>query len=266
MRWATTNLANEKHGSYLRPSFRWEQAAVAASCASGLIADRQSYAPAPPLLELHAGGVGIEPQTKALSACGASLFIFQTQNAPAAAAYRDNILRGADDLPFLHNSPGFGKHMNVPLDAYDRKLLRLLQENNKLSQRELADAVNLSASAVNRRIAALEETGVILRNTSIVDPTAVGRPITVIVEVKLESERLDLLDEVKERLVACPQVQQVYYVTGDFDFLLILNVRDMSEYERLTRDLFFVAGNVKNFKTYVAMQRSKMTLCIPTDL
>lgn len=154
----------------------------------------------------------------------------------------------------------------MTLDAFDRKLLRLLQDNNKLSQRELADAVNLSASAVNRRIAAFEQNGVILGNTSIVDPTAAGRPITVIVEVKLESERLDLLDEVKKRFVESAQVQQVYYVTGDFDFLLILNVKDMAEYEQITRELFFVSGNVKNFKTYVAMQRSKMTFSIPIEL
>lgn len=167
-------------------------------------------------------------------------------------------------LSYLRKPPA-RIYMNVTLDAYDRKLLRLLQENNKLSQRDLADSVNLSASAVNRRIAVLEDAGVIVGNSSIVDPTLVGRPITVIVEVKLESERLDLLDEVKNRLVGCPQVQQVYYVTGDFDFLLILSVKDMTEYEQLTRELFFVAGNVKNFKTYVAMQRSKVTLGVPTD-
>lgn len=152
----------------------------------------------------------------------------------------------------------------MQLDAYDRKILNLLQEDNRISQRTLAENVNLSPSAVNRRIAVLETAGVIKHNVSIVDPSAVGRPITVIVEVKLENERLDLLDEIKQRFVSCPQVQQVYYVTGDFDFLLILNVRDMSEYEQLTRDLFFF-GNIRQFKTYVAMQNSKVTSAIPVD-
>ncbi len=150
--------------------------------------------------------------------------------------------------------------MPLQLDAYDKKLLQLLQNNNKLSQRDLADAVNLSPSAVNRRIAALEAEGVIMANTAVVDPAKVGKLITVLVEVTLENERLDLLDEVKKRFVECPQVQQVYYVTGDYDFLLVLAVADMTEYERLTRELFFVSGNVKNFKTHVAMQRSKVSL------
>ncbi|MEC3767417.1 MULTISPECIES: Lrp/AsnC family transcriptional regulator [Cupriavidus] len=153
----------------------------------------------------------------------------------------------------------------MQLDAYDRKLLRLLQDNNKLSQRQLADAVNLSPSAVNRRIAALEADGVIVANTAVVDPAQVGKMITVLVEVTLENERLDLLDEVRKRFVDCPQVQQVYYVTGDFDFLLVLAVADMTEYERLTRELFFVSGNVKNFKTHVAMQRAKVSLGVAIE-
>lgn len=155
--------------------------------------------------------------------------------------------------------------MALQLDAYDRKLLQMLQTNNRMSQRELADAVNLSPSAVNRRIAALEADGVITANTSVVDPAKVGKPITVLVQVKLESERLDLLDEMKKRFVDCPQVQQVYYVTGDFDFLLVLAVADMTEYERLTRELFFVAGNVKSFQTHVAMQRAKVNLQVAID-
>ncbi|SPK77633.1 Uncharacterized HTH-type transcriptional regulator y4tD (plasmid) [Cupriavidus taiwanensis] len=154
----------------------------------------------------------------------------------------------------------------MQLDAYDRKLLQILQGNNKLSQRELGDAVNLSPSAVNRRIVALEADGVIAANISLVDPARVGRPITVLVQVKLESERLDLLDEVKKRFVDCPQIQQVYYITGDFDFLLVLAVADMTEYERLTRELFFVSGNVKSFQTHVAMQRAKVGLGVAIDI
>jgi len=153
----------------------------------------------------------------------------------------------------------------MDLDCYDRKLLKLLQGNNKLSQRELAEAINLSPSAVNRRVAALEEEGIIRENVSIVDSALVGRPITIIVEVKLENERLDLLDEVRNRFTSRPEVQQVYYVTGNFDFLLILNVSDMTEYEKLTRELFFTSGNIKSFTTYVAMQRSKVSLYVNVD-
>ncbi|AZS49888.1 Lrp/AsnC family transcriptional regulator [Entomomonas moraniae] len=153
----------------------------------------------------------------------------------------------------------------MELDSYDKKILKLLQQNNKISQRTLAENVNLSASAVNRRIASLEEHGIIKENVSIINPTKVGRPITIIVEVKIENERLDLLENDKKRFVNCPQVQQVYYVTGDFDFLLVLNVCDMEEYEQLTRELFFKADNIKGFKTIVVMQNAKQNLHVIVD-
>ncbi|WP_373995970.1 Lrp/AsnC family transcriptional regulator [Klebsiella pneumoniae] len=97
---------------------------------------------------------------------------------------------------------------------------------------------------------------------SLVDASKVGRPITIMVQVTIENERLDLLEEDKQRFVTCPQVQQVYYVTGDFDFLLVINVRDMAEYEALTRELFFASGNIKSFRTIVSMQNAKQEMTV----
>ncbi len=88
----------------------------------------------------------------------------------------------------------------MKLDVWDKKILTLLQRNNRLSQREIADQVNLSASAVNRRIAALEESGIVKANVSIVDASKVGRPITIMAQVVVANERLDLLDSVVTRI------------------------------------------------------------------
>lgn len=151
------------------------------------------------------------------------------------------------------------------LDEFDRKILSLLQKNSRLSQREIGEAVHLSSSAVNRRIVAMEAAGVIAAHYAVVDPVKLGRPITIIVEVSVESERLDLLDAVKARFVACPQVQQVYYISGEMDFVLVINVADMDEYQRLTRMLFFAEGNVRRFRTMVAMERAKVTLAVLTS-
>jgi Lrp/AsnC family leucine-responsive transcriptional regulator len=154
----------------------------------------------------------------------------------------------------------------VQLDAFDRKILTLLQKDSRMPQRDIGDAVHLSASAVNRRIAAMEMAGVITAYQAVVDPAKVGRPITVIAEVTVESERLDLLDAVKRRLLACPGVQQLYYVTGEVDIVIILTVADMDEYQQLTRQLFFFAeSNVKSFRTMVAMERSKVSLAIGVE-
>ncbi|EOH3753316.1 Lrp/AsnC family transcriptional regulator [Salmonella enterica subsp. enterica serovar Newport] len=121
----------------------------------------------------------------------------------------------------------------MKLDAWDKNILTLLQRDNRLSQREIAEQVNLSPSAVNRRIAALEEAGIIKGNVSLIDAGKVGRPVTIVVQVVIENERFNLL---------------------------VLNVRDMAEYETLTRELFFSSGNIKSFKTIVVMQNAKQEM------
>ena len=153
----------------------------------------------------------------------------------------------------------------MKLDAFDKKILHFLQQDNRIAQRDLAEKVNLSASAINRRIAAMEKEGVIKGSVAVVNAAQVGRPITVIAEVALANERLDLLAEAKQRFSTWPQVQQVYYVTGEFDFLLIFVVRDMAEYEALTQELFFASNNLKSFRTLVAMQQVKQGLTVPVD-
>lgn len=72
-----------------------------------------------------------------------------------------------------------------------------------------------------------------------------------------------LLDAMQRTFMACPQVQQCYYVAGACDFVLVLLVRDMAQYTQLTRKLFFQSNNVKRFKTLVAMSNVKTGLQVP---
>lgn len=147
--------------------------------------------------------------------------------------------------------------MAPKLDDYDRTLLAAIQENARVPQSELGVRANLSTAAVNRRLKLLSNAGVIERYTACINPKAMGYDLTVVVEVKAESERADLLDEMRQGFRACPQVQQCYYVTGECDFVLIFLVRDMDQYVKLTRQLFHANNNVKTFKTLVVMDRVK---------
>ncbi len=151
----------------------------------------------------------------------------------------------------------------IALDAFDIAILRILQEDNTTPQRRIGETVNLSAPAVQRRIKRMEETGVIRGNVALLDPAKVGQPITIFVEVEVESEQSAEIDALKRRFSAAPEVQQCYYVTGEADFILILLVTDMAHYERLTRTLFFDSGNVRKFRTFIAMDNVKSTLTVP---
>lgn len=153
----------------------------------------------------------------------------------------------------------------MKLDPYDRTLLAALQEDARTPQSELGQRAHLSTAAVNRRLKLLKEGGVIENYAARLNPQALGYDLTVVVEVKAENERAHLLDEMRRRFAACPQVQQCYYVTGAWDFVLIVLVRSMDQYVALTRELFFEGGNVKSFNTLVAMNRVKTGQSVPVD-
>lgn len=150
----------------------------------------------------------------------------------------------------------------VALDRIDKAILEILQRDNKTPQRKIAERVNLSAPAVQRRIKRLEETGVIEANVAVLDPKKIGQSITLFVSVEMESERADLYESAKRSFSSAPEVQQCYYVTGQADFILVVTVKTMGEYEALTRRLFFQNNNVKHFSTFVAMDRVKSGLSI----
>jgi DNA-binding Lrp family transcriptional regulator len=151
----------------------------------------------------------------------------------------------------------------MSLNGFDLKILRILQKNNLTSQREIAEQVGLSPAAVHRRIQKLHSEGIISQDSAIISPERIGRPITLIVEVSVESEKIDALNDLKRAFSEASEVQQCYYVTGEADFILVITARDMAEYERLTERLFFSQKNVKRFRTYVAMARVKASLSVP---
>lgn len=158
-----------------------------------------------------------------------------------------------------------GKIVATQLDSFDIKLLAAVQRDARTPQNELGEAVNLSTAAVNRRLKRLGEESVIERYTAVVSPDALGYGLTIIAMVEVESEQIDQLDAMRRSFVSCRNVQQCYYVAGEWDFVLLFVVQHMEQYNELTRELFFGNPNVKRFKTLVAMSRDKVTLDLPLN-
>ncbi|WBQ15373.1 Lrp/AsnC family transcriptional regulator [Sphingobium yanoikuyae] len=151
------------------------------------------------------------------------------------------------------------------IDDFDRAILRLIQRDTRMPQRAIAEAVNLSTAAVQRRIAAMERSGVILRNVAIVDPDQVGLGVTSIVEVNLVDEKAARVDKAKQLFRDAPEVQQCYYVTGGRSFIMLIVAPDMRSYEAITRRLFAENESVASYHSYLALNRVKagMELVIP---
>jgi Lrp/AsnC family leucine-responsive transcriptional regulator len=149
------------------------------------------------------------------------------------------------------------------LDEFDLNILRQLQQDARLTSEAIGSAVGLSPTAVQRRIKRLRDAGAISKEVAILDPAVVGRPLTILVEVTVERRRPDVVQHFMEKVRAVPEVQQCYYVTGDYDFILIFTCRDMGEYERLVQRLFFSDETVHRFHTNVAITSVKVGLEVP---
>ena len=150
-----------------------------------------------------------------------------------------------------------------PLDRFDLAILDILQADNTTPQRVIAQAVHLSAPAVQRRIRRLQDSGVIRANVALLDPAKVGLPLTIVLEVHLENERPDRTAPLRARIAAEEAVQQCYSVTGEADYLLVVSVASMADYEALTRRLFDGDDNVRRFRTSVALASLKTGLRVP---
>ena len=151
------------------------------------------------------------------------------------------------------------------MDSFDKKILAIVQQNNQLSTERIAEQVNLSPSAVQRRLKRLRKDGIIEADVAIISPQASGRLLTIIVEVTLEQERLisSVLDEFKKLVLNTPEVMQCYHVTGNADFILIIAAKDMQDYEALTRRLFIDNRSVRRFQTSVVVSRVKSRSTVP---
>jgi len=144
------------------------------------------------------------------------------------------------------------------LDEYDKMLLRQLQQNNKITADELASIVNLSASAVQRRLKRLRDEKIIEADVAIISPVVAGISITCIVEVILLEGNSKAIDGFKAMMQQCTEVMQCYYVTGTYDFVLIVNTTDMKHYEEFSKKWLMDNPNVKHFYTHVVMDKVKV--------
>ncbi len=121
------------------------------------------------------------------------------------------------------------------LDAVDRAILSLLQDDGRLANVDLADAVNLSPSACLRRVRRLEEEGFINQYVALIDPSKVGMGTNVFVEITLSSQAEDALDAFEAAVTARPEIMSCHLMAGDFDYLLRVVIDDVADYEALHR-------------------------------
>ena len=130
----------------------------------------------------------------------------------------------------------------ITIDRIDRTILTALQKDGRLSNVQLAELAGLSESACLRRVRMLEQSGIIDRYVMLVDQAAIGKSGNVFVRVTLDGQQREKLCSFEEAISTVPEVMECYLMSGDFDYLLRVIVRDTTDYVRLHNILTGLPG------------------------
>lgn len=153
--------------------------------------------------------------------------------------------------------------MQTPLDATDRRILTVLQKEGRLANADLAERVNLSASACHRRVGRLEKAGVIRDYVAIVNPRAVNYPTTVFVEISLSGQADELFEAFEREVARVPEVLECHLMTGKADYILKVVAQDTDDFARIHRQKLARLPGVQGMQSSFALRTVFKTTALP---
>ncbi len=171
----------------------------------------------------------------------------------------------------MTGSPAFQIFDDIPmpkthiLDKVDRKLLNLLQKDNQMPTRVLAEKVHVSQPTCLRRVRELRERGIISADVALVDPFALGYGMLAFLEVSLNNQSDEHMQAFETRMAREAEVMQCYFVSGEYDYFLVVHVVDMDAYYQFVRRVISGSGNVRHFQSRFPMKRAKFVTRIAFD-
>src|ERR1700687_1104929 len=148
------------------------------------------------------------------------------------------------------------------MDAIDRKILAILQENAALSVAEIGSRVGLSSTPCWKRIQRLESEGVIQKRVALVDQERIGLGVTIFVSIETGDHSQEWLDRFAQTVGAMPEVMEFYRMAGDVDYMLRVVVPDIAGYDTFYKKLI-AAVPLKTVTSRFAMEKIKATTALP---
>lgn len=145
------------------------------------------------------------------------------------------------------------------LDDIDRKILRTLRTDGRISNQDLAVSVHLSPTACWNRVRALEEGGFIEGYAALLSQRALGLPDTVLIEVTLDRHDDDMLIRFGEELAKLPEVMEANLLTGDYDYLIKVAVAGTEGYERFLRQRLYKIPGIRHSRSTFVLRTLKRT-------
>src|ERR1700730_851016 len=153
----------------------------------------------------------------------------------------------------------------MPLDRTDLKILAALQRDASVSTADIAERVGLSQSPCWRRINLLESSGVIKRRVALLSREQLGLDALVLVHVKLASHGWQSLPKFKEKVVSFPGVVQCFMVMGEFDFVLLVPTRTITEYNVFLQQRLSQIPGVQAIDSRIVLEETKNTTELPLE-
>ncbi len=148
------------------------------------------------------------------------------------------------------------------MDAIDRKILAVLQDNAALSVADIGQRVGLSSTPCWKRIQRLEADGIIVKRVALIDQDRIGLGISVFVSIETGDHSQDWLDRFAKTVTAMPEVMEFYRMAGDVDYMLRVVVPDIAGYDAFYKRLI-AAVPLKNVTSRFAMEKIKSTTALP---
>ncbi|WP_343731589.1 Lrp/AsnC family transcriptional regulator [Duganella sp.] len=147
----------------------------------------------------------------------------------------------------------------MEIDEMDRRILRELRNDGRLSNTKLAEKVGLSTTPCWNRVRALEEGGMIEGYTALISQTALGYPDTVIIEVTLDRHDDEIFEKFGQALATLPEVMEAYLLTGDYDYLIKVAVAGTAGYEEFLRKKLYKLPGLKHSRSTFVLRCLKRT-------
>ena len=151
------------------------------------------------------------------------------------------------------------------LDEIDRLMLQALQENGRVSNADLARQTNLSPPAIHARLRRLEQQGFIQRYVAIVDRESVGFDMLCFINVAIQVHQLEAVAKFRDALRLMPEVLECHHVTGEYDYLLKVVIRNRKDLERFVMDQLTPIPGISKIHTSLALSEIKATTALPID-
>lgn len=150
----------------------------------------------------------------------------------------------------------------MQIDELDRRILRELRLDGRLSNTKLAEKVGLSTTPCWNRVRALEEGGMIEGYTALLSQTALGYPDTVIIEVTLDRHDDDIFEKFGQALAELPEVMEAYLLTGEYDYLIKVAVAGTAGYEEFLRRKLYKLPGLRHSRSTFVLRCLKRTFSV----